>query len=300
MTGYLHSSYAASLGGYGLPIELCEAGGWLLSRQIPGVLDHDAMGSYPLFCCANWKCLGADLHSLSDSLVSVAVVADPFGSYTYADLCAAFDVVMPFKDHYVVQLPVDSASAGNRHHRYYTKRALRRVEVLVTDNPSIFLADWIRLYECLIMRHRMAGIRRLSPEALAIQFSVPGAVFIAARVEGKIVAGHVWYVQNNVAYSHLAASDGIGYQVGASYALYYSAIQFFAEHVQWLDLGAGAGLGIERMNGLAQFKAGWSTGTRRVYFCGKILQPERYRELARNCQNAKASYFPIYRAGEFA
>ena len=51
--------------------------------------------------------------------------------------------------------------------------------------------------------------------------------------------------------------------------------------------------------GLREFKRGWSTGTRPAYLCGRILQPQRYAELAEERGPGERSYFPAYRAGEF-
>ena len=44
-----------------------------------------------------------------------------------------------------------------------------------------------------------------------------------------------------------------------------------------------------------RFKRGWATGTRTAHFCGRVLDPERYAQLA---GAAATSYFPAYRAGE--
>jgi hypothetical protein len=52
--------------------------------------------------------------------------------------------------------------------------------------------------------------------------------------------------------------------------------------------------------GLTRFKRGWATGTRPVYFCGRIFQRERYEQLARQGGAPVSGYFPAYRHGEFA
>ena len=96
----------------GRPIRwLPASGGWLLERPIAGSDYRDAMGCYPLFVCRDWGGLAADLEPLRHELVSLALVTDPFGQYDEALLHGCFDVVMPFKPHFVADLsqPITTA-----------------------------------------------------------------------------------------------------------------------------------------------------------------------------------------------
>src|SRR5208282_2311212 len=103
-TGYLHQDYARSLSEFGEPLALPGSGGWLLKRAVDGSA-ADAMGIYPLFACSNWKALRSDLDQLTNSLVSVLVVTDPFGDYDETLLGECFGALMtPFKAHYVIDL----------------------------------------------------------------------------------------------------------------------------------------------------------------------------------------------------
>jgi hypothetical protein len=143
-------------------------------------------------------------------------------------------------------------------------------------------------------------LRRFSAASFAGQLQVPGAVLFRALLDGVAVGAQIWYEAGSparVAYSHLAASSAAGYEVRVSYALYLAAVDYFRGRVDWLDLGAGAGVG-ERRDGLTAFKSGWATGSRPVYLCGSVLWPERYQLLAGAAGNG--DYFPAYRAGEFA
>ena len=83
VNGYLHPGYAESLAEFGTPRELLRCGGWVLERQIPDFSYSDGMGCYPLFCCSDWSQLHKDLQDIDD-LVALALVTDPFGSYTPA------------------------------------------------------------------------------------------------------------------------------------------------------------------------------------------------------------------------
>jgi len=65
--------------------------------------------------------------------------------------------------------------------------------------------------------------------------------------------------------------------------------------VRWLALGGAAGdADDDEADGLSRFKRGWATGTRQVYLCGKVLQPDAYRRLAGDAP-ADMEYFPAYR-----
>ena len=57
-----------------------------LERAIPGSDLHDGMGCYPLFCCHDWKRLPDDVAELTDSLVTLTLVTDPFGDFSVGDL----------------------------------------------------------------------------------------------------------------------------------------------------------------------------------------------------------------------
>src|SRR5688572_14082918 len=103
--GYADPRYARAFSEFGSPCLLEESGGWILKRQIDGSADSDAMGLYPLFTCRNWPLLPEDLTKAGETLVSIALVTDPFGDYTADQLQAWFgDVVLAFKEHFVVDL----------------------------------------------------------------------------------------------------------------------------------------------------------------------------------------------------
>jgi hypothetical protein len=299
LTGYLHPMYAESFSEFGLPRLMPGSGGWILERSIPGYEERDAMGCYPIFVCRDWCRLYDDLAGVGNDLVSLAIVTDPFGSYTLADLQACFTTVVPFKDHHVIDLSQSSHAQISKHHRYYAKKSLEKVGVETCVIPEQFLDDWVDLYGELIQRHHLKGIQAFSRKAFERQLRVPGLVILRAAYEGKTVGAHLWYLHGDVAYSHLAAFNSTGYELMASYALYWSALDCLAGRARWLDLGAGAGTKNDASDGLAQFKRGWAKDTRRVHFCGRILNLERYETIAAENGMSATDYFPAYRAGEF-
>lgn len=300
VTGYTHPGYAESLAEFGTPRRLPRSGGWILERRIPGFSSVDAMGCYPLFCCQDWSQLFPDLEDIGNELVSLALVTDPFGEYDESYLRKCFrDVVIPFKGRFIVDLCCPINDIVSKHHRYYARKALENVSVERCHDPTLLLDEWVDLYATLIERHDLNGIKAFSRMAFAKQLSIPGIAMFRAISQGTTVGAHLWCVQGEVAYSHLAAFSPLGYDLMASYALYWSAIEYFADKVRWLDLGAGAGVESNGTDGLSQFKRGWSTGTRTAYFCGRVFDHARYSEIVKAKGVSVTDYFPAYRKGEF-
>ena len=298
--GYGSAAYASSLGEFGTPTALAKSGAWLLARPIAGSKERDAIGCYPLFACRDWHRLADDLDDASD-LVSVSAVTDPFGDYDEALLRTAFrDFVMPFKTHFVADLESEPAAFVAKHHQYYARKAQTSVKVEQCPVPLALLDDWCALYEHLIRRHRLAGIKAFSRAAFAKQLALPEIVMFCATEDDAIVGAHLWLVQNDVAYSHLAAANDRGYQLMAAYALYSYALDYFRGRVRYLLWGAGAGIDGSANDGLTQFKRGWSNTTRRSFLCGRIFDQTAYNRLVLSCRVTPGSYFPAYRAGEFS
>ncbi|MEK6324111.1 MAG: hypothetical protein AABN33_20940 [Acidobacteriota bacterium] len=297
MNGYLHPDYAESLAEFGNPRQLRQCGGWILIRQITAYPYKDAMGCYPLFACRDWSRLHSDLENL-EGPISLSLVTDPFGEYTVEYLETCFDIVAPFKQHFITDLNEPSDATVSKHHQYYARKALRIIAVEVSSKPIQFLDEWVKLYADLIERHDLRGIKAFSTNSFARQLSIPGAILFRAVAQNTTVGAQLWYVQGGVGYSHLLACNSAGYKLRAAYALYSTAIKYFANELRWLDLGANAGIMSNGTDGLARFKKGWSTGTRMAYFCGRVFDRERYAEIVKAMGTAETSYFPAYRKGE--
>lgn len=301
MTGYADRLYVQSLAEFGQPLHLSGCRGWALRRSIADSDWQDAMGVYPVFACSDWQSLAADLENHQDNLVSVVLVTDPFGTYDEPLLRRCFpDRCFPFKNHYIVDLSTPLEAHVSDHHHRNAQRALKAVSVARIPEPAAALADWIRLYDTLIARHRIRGIAAFSRPSFERQLAVPGMVAYRAAVGPETVGMVLWLLCGDRGYYHLGAYSAKGYELRASFAIFWQAMRTFAqEGVRWLTLGAGAGTTERPEDGLARFKHGWATDTRPTYLCGRIFNRERYRELteARNLQ--QTNYFPAYRAGEF-
>ena len=153
------------------------------------------------------------------------------------------------------------------------------------------------LYDNLVARRRIQGVAAFSRTSHIGQLSVPGAVVLCATVGGETVGMTLWYVQGSVVYYHLGAVTDEGYRRGAFFAMFADALERFADGwLEWLDLGAGAGLQHDPDDGLLRFKQGWATGSRVAYLCGRVFDPAAYEKLS---AGHGGHYFPAYRSEEF-
>jgi len=207
--------YAESLSEFGQPLHLPKCGGNLLVRRIPKTTLVDAMGGYPLFFCEDWAALSSDLEDLPEEIVSVSLVADPYGSYSVETLEACFDVVNPFKEHYIVDLTKPLDVLGSKHHQRIARRALKDIQIEVCKDPENFVDDWDQLYQTLKKRYNIRGVRGFSRRAFAKQLSMSEVTVLQAFYRNKIVGAQLYYVQDDVAYCHLGAVSDTGYEVGA-------------------------------------------------------------------------------------
>ncbi|HEY9722350.1 MAG TPA: GNAT family N-acetyltransferase [Oscillatoriaceae cyanobacterium] len=297
-SGYLHAAYARSLSEFAQPRRLPQSQGWLLLRTIPGTAYSDAMGPYPLFACKEWGALETDLADLGREIVSLVLITDPFGAHSPSLLQRCFpDVMRPFKEHYVADLaePWERFTASD--HLRKARKALSRLRVETCERPEDCLDEWDSLYDNLIARHKIQGLRAFSRSAFAQQLAVPGMVLHRARCGDETVGMVLWYVQGDVAYYHLGAYAPLGYEIGASFALFAHAMQSFSATLRWLDLGAGAGLASDGTDGLSRFKRGWTNRTLPAYLCGRVFDRDRYQELVRARGGPSSDFFPAYRDG---
>jgi hypothetical protein len=298
--GYMHPHYAHSLREFGKPRELPRCGGWILERPIPGTSYKDAMGCYPLFTCRDWFKLHEDLEEIESELLSLALVTDPFGGFDQACLARCFQIVKPFKKHLIADLSQNVEHFVNKHHRNYAQKSLRDMQVEICEEPARYADAWEILYHNLIKRHNISGIRAFSKDSFRAQMETPGIILVVGKLGREVIGGNIIVIHNNVAYSHLAAFSDAGYKHNASFGIYWMALKYLKEHkIRFFDLGASAGIDENAKDGLARFKAGWSNESRTVYFCGRILENQKYTTICQQKNIGITDYFPAYRKGEF-
>ncbi len=237
-SGYLHPAYASSFDDIATPRELPACGAWILERGIAGSNLRDAMGCYPLFCCRDWTRLPEDVAALAGQLVSFTLVTDPFGEFGVADLQRVFDVVRPFKHHYIRDLANDSGIPAPRRHKRNTAAAQRAVALVRVDEPMELADEWVALYGQLVERHDLTGLHAFSRRCLERQLAVPGVRMFSASAEDASSGYTSGTFQGDVAYGHLGATSRLGYDLMASYALYAFAIEQLRPEVRWLALGS--------------------------------------------------------------
>ncbi len=299
-TGYAHPRYAESLSEFGHPIHLAGCEGWLVSRDVPGSSSRDAIGTYPVFLCEDWLALEPALQALSAELVTVTVVADPFGEWTPELLQVAFpDLARPYDEHVVLDMSRPIEESVTRHHRKCSRQALRDVRVQIWESsvPESFLTQWLALHRTLMSRHEIRGLRAFSARAFAQQLTIPGVVVARAEVGGTPVGAQIWMVDGDVARGHVLALSDEGYRLGAGYALYWSAFEHFSSRVRWCDIGGVPLADDGSAGGLKWFKRGWSTEVRTAWLCGRVLQRAAYAELVASSKDPQTAFFPAYRTG---
>lgn len=299
-TGYLHPDYARSLSGFGKPQYLPASGGWLLVRTVPGSSGQDAMGCYPLFSCNDWTRIHEDMEEIKNDLVSMVIVSDPFAKVSVEYLTTHFDIVKPFKEHVVVDLEADWASLVKKNHRYYARRSLKKMDVEIVFQPERLLNEWVELYQNLIYRHNITGIRAFSRSCFENQLKLPGLFVVVGRSRdnNQVIGMHLVIVQGYNAYSHLAAYSKEGYGIRAAYGIYWETIRYLHSiSCRLFDIGAMAGTSDSHENGLWAYKTGWSDYKIPVYLCGKILNIENYVSECRRSGLINNNFFPAYRNG---
>jgi len=294
--GYAHPGYALSLREFGEPRELPRCGGWILVRPIPGTPFKDAMGCYPLFACRDWTRLHEDLEQVGSDLVSLVLVTDPFCGLTQSDLEHCFDLVKPFKTHYVADLNFPTQCIAGKQQRYDARRALREMNVEICTAPARYLDDWMRLYNHLIARHGIKGISTFSRKCFEMQLNLPGMLMLLGRRDEEIIAAQLLLISNDVAYGHLSAFTEKGYEIGASHGIHWTVLGYCGQRgIHYFDVGGTPGIRENPRDGLAKFKAGWSNDRRIVYLCGHIFDREKYDSLPREHRVTDSDFFPAYR-----
>ncbi len=237
--GYASRAYADSLAEFGEVLELTRSEGRLLVRPLPVGAGWDGMGCYPVFSCGDWTALGDDLASLAGRLVCAWLVTDPLAAISPEHLSTAFpDVCYEYKSHFIVELERPLEAALPAHHRRNVRKSLECVEVRQSQPGPELLAAWTALYDNLIARHAITGVARFSRRAFERQMTVPGFAAYSAYAGDEVCGITLWYVGGDAAYYHLAAYSDEGYRRGASYALFWTALQKFARSgVRWAALG---------------------------------------------------------------
>jgi len=298
--GYYHPDYARSLEAFGEPVELKRCGGYILKRTIPGFQFCDAMGCYPLFCCNDWKLLCADISQLKQEVIALGLVTDPFAGIEPQELEKCFEIIFPFKNHYIIDLTRNWEQRIDRRHKQKISKALEIQSIEICDQPLKYLEEWTELYGVLIQRHNIFGIKAFSKECFKKQLGIPGMILIVGKVGREIAGANLIIIDGKYAYDHLAAYSLKGYEISASYGILWATFQYLAKRgIHYCDLGGASGVKPNARDGLDQFKRGWTKDTLVSYFCGQVFDSAIYERICREMGICGCNYFPAYRTGEF-
>lgn len=298
MEGYSHHLYAESFSEIGQPFFLPKCKGWLIKRRIPGTDYFDAMGCYPLFSCGDWNRLEEDILELDKEMVSVVLVTDPFAPITQEKLKEIFSFCKLYKEHCVTDFSQSINTSVSKRTIKHAVRALKQIVVERSLNPVEHINEWILLFDHLIQRHNIKGIRAFSEKSFNQLFRIPGFELFVARAGEEIVGAEVFLRQGLFGYAHLVAISPLGYRLNASYALDWTAIQYFSKILVCLDHGSGSDNN-PADDGLLQYKRRWATDMRPVFLCGKVINQKAYNEIVSDKVIKDTEYFPAYRLGEY-
>ena len=275
----------------------------MLERDVPGGGYQDAMGLYPFFSCKNWDKLRTDVEEIQNELVALSLITDPMAEVDQGLLASIFpEHCRMFKEHFAIDLTQPSVhKTFSTNHKRNAQKAFKQLDVRRCSKPGDYFEDWLQFYRHLIERHEITGMTAFSEKCFSRQFETPGLIAYRASRGADIVGMNLWYVtEAGHAYYHLGAYSDVGYEAGASFALFWQAIEdFMAEGIRYLCLGAGAGSTPKGDDGLTRFKRGWANTIRSVYFCGRIFNPGVYNDLTKRFANPGTHFFPAYREGEF-
>ena len=265
---------------------------WLRTRQIPGTPYRDACGLYPFSADirpASKAAIAMELEAYG--LVSLVLITDPFQTGT--DGVADWDVCRSYKEHFLIDLK-NGPPAFSRHHRQEVRRSLKTCTVRQIELGD-YLNEWSDLYDNLVKRHNLGDMHHFSKDYFRRLANDSAFSAVAAFSNDTMVSCHIWARQEQVIYSHLAASSDIGYANSASYAVYAYAVGHF-EDAQVIDIG-GVPDRTQNSAGLLSFKRGFSNAVRSNYLCGVVARPDVYSALCRDVSGEArtAGYFPLYR-----
>lgn len=297
--GYCSRDYAEALGMASRLLLMPACGGQLLVRKVGSTGLEDACGAYPVFSCREPDGLADDIESIGDGLLSLTLIADPLLGWTRGQLERSFELVRPLGAHHVVDLDRLPLPLDRHHRRALRKAAAFDTEIRIEAEPAAFALAWTALYEVLVAKAGITGLRRFSAAIFDRMLAVPGTVVFSAW-DGDTLLGADWYFQDGPrVYAHLSAYSAAGYARAVSYPMMDAALRHFAaQGASVLDLG-GVPLLAGPGSGLARFKQGWSTRMLTALLCGRVLDRAAYVGLGGSTDPAADGYFPAYRRGEY-
>ena len=299
MDSYGSLSYARTQLHIGDPLWLERSAGVVLKRRIGDGAHHDLVGPYPWAGFDDWSTLGADLDAFVDAgLASATFVIAPTSNYSTGDLETSFpDYLVDFKPHHLVDLTTDFSAAYSRSHRRKIRGIGSDVECAHLSDPVAEADAWVGLYRQLVERHRIVGPANFPESALRRHLESDGMETFIARVGGRPV-GMVLFIRSGAtAAYHLGAYGPAGYRHNVAWGLFPLAFEYLRNAgIDLVNLGGAAGVTTDGMDGLSQFKRGWSSRSKMARIGGRILDRALFDELTGEL--SPGGFWPPYRSAE--
>jgi hypothetical protein len=249
-------------------LELEASGGWAM------LYGSDARAPYPGLFCDDWSRLADDYESLRAAGARSFVARVPGERVDDK----TWDTIGSRKPQYVAR----PEASWSSHARRRAVGAMKESDVIVADDPSDWSEHLVVLYATLRRRHGFDGyLEDFPPWSLKEQLEAHGTVVFVAlgnHVGGgfgrRLLGMLVWYEMGDTARYHLGAYSHDGYEISVSYALFAKAFSYFADRVEWLDLGRTpdpSPVPVAK-DGLARFKLGLGAETRTSFMCSKVFR----------------------------
>jgi hypothetical protein len=276
----------------GRAVAVPEWGCHVIARAIPEG-GEDATGCYPLAALDPSADLAAGIERLrAMGFVSVTLTLDNVHRPPLEAFQSSFDVVRPFKTHYLHRGPL-AHYQPSADHRTKIRRAQRSVEtrpIRLADH----LAAWSALYDGVGTRLGFSGVHAFPRPSFAMLAELPGIEAVGGFLDGELVSCCLWAVDRGHIFSHLVASDARGYEARAAYAVYDASVRHFAD-ADAINFGGAAGAADDPEDGLTQFKRGFANERAQSYICGAVLDRAAYQRLAPRGGADTDNFFPRYR-----
>jgi hypothetical protein len=142
------------------------------------------------------------------------------------------------------------------------KAASLELSLEKVEGHADLLGTWMGLYQNLVMRTHIVGIRGFSRESFRQQLGMKGSVLFLARYRGQVV-GADWDLQSNdKVYTQSSAYSERGYELSVSYPLMQAALEHLSCTAGVMDLG-----------GAPHFRMGGSDGQEYFSRAGPRIPP---------------------------
>ncbi len=299
-TGYQHPGYARSFSGNAQIKRLEHSGGWLLRRPVNNQGIEDLCNAYPMFVGDNVTALAVDLAAMDHTQVaSIILRSDPFDDYSITGGLPGFDIVRPFKHHYIASLERPWRSFVRKSSRKVAARVRQQFEFSCVPQPSTRAHTLWQLHQ-LMLEKQGANKALWTSEIIAAQLVLPGVTVFEVSDTTQTHAIACFMAVADRVYAHLLGVTEEGRAQNIIHGIYAYALDYFRDQARYIDFGSNAGLADDPEDGLSCFKQGWCSETRTSYLCGKILNPSLYTELCYQHGVSSATFFPAYRTPKTA